>query len=668
MSSYQEPEKIRNISIIAHVDAGKTTLSEQILYHSGKTHKVGSIDEGTTTLDYLEEERKRGITIVSAAATVPWKDHFIHLIDTPGHIDFTAEVERALRVIDGTIVIFSAVEGVEAQSEKVWYQADKYSIPRIIFINKLDRLGANFSRVLSDINEKLGTAIPIQLPIGIEDNFQGIIDLIEMKFLQDGEATAEPIPQELQETAETAREEMLMTLADHSEAIAELYLSEQNIPNSLIKEELRVLTLSNSIIPVLCGSAKKDMGTESVLNAVLDYLPSPLDRSHSAITKNGKTIPINCNKDEHFTGFVFKLTVKNSHELLYLRTYSGHLRAGSTILNPRTNEKIKIKHLTRLFANNQENIEECGPGDIIALNGLKNTNTGDTLCSVNQPVSLDRITFPEPVISMALEPKKSGEKSKLLHTLDIITREDPTLFFKENEETGQYLISGMGELHLEITAHRIQSEFNLEIRQGEPKVAYKEMPNRTTANTFEFNRLTADKNLFGKVTINLMPTDRQDSEVVKIRPDILSHKGLVTEANCSLSNTVLTGGVHGFPLINCKVEITRIELNDQHAEESITPAIFHAFYEALKEAGTLIMEPVMNVETLSPAESAGEVINYLNSRKAEIKQIDHINSLEKVTAEVPLSKMFGFSKAIPKLTGGRGSFTMVQAGYQPSSD
>ena len=668
MSNYQEPEKIRNISIIAHVDAGKTTLSEQILYHSGKTHKVGSIDEGTTTLDYLEEERKRGITIVSAAATVPWKDHFIHLIDTPGHIDFTAEVERALRVIDGTIVIFSAVEGVEAQSEKVWYQADKYSIPRIIFINKLDRLGADFNRVLNDIGEKLGTAIAIQQPVGIEDSFKGIIDLITMKFLQDGEETAQEIPNNFLELANSSKEEMIAKLADYSERVAELYLSEEEIPTDLIKHELRKLTLSNTIIPVLCGSAKKDIGTESVLNSVIDYLPSPLDRSHTAITKNGTTVPVNCDADANFTGFVFKLTVKNSHELLYLRTYSGHLRAGSTILNPRTNEKIKIKHLTRLFADNQENIEECGPGDIIALNGLKNTNTGDTLCSVNQPVSLDRITFPQPVISMALEPKKSGEKSKLLQTLDIITREDPTLFFKENEETGQYLISGMGELHLEITAHRIQSEFSLDIRQGEPKVAYKEMPETAISKTFEFNRSTADKNLFGRVSLKLSPIDKLEPEVEQIKPDLISHKGLLTEANTSLRNTVLTGGLHGYPLINCKVEVSKIELNDQHAEESITPAIFHAFYEALKDADSIIMEPVMNVETLSPSENAGEVINYLNSRKAEIKKIDHINNLEKVTAEVPLSKMFGFSKAIPKLTGGRGSFTMVQAGYQPSSD
>lgn len=668
MSNYQEPDKIRNISIIAHVDAGKTTLSEQILYHSGKTHKVGSIDEGTTTLDYLDEERKRGITIVSAAATVPWKDHFIHLIDTPGHIDFTAEVERALRVIDGTIVIFSAVEGVEAQSEKVWYQADKYSIPRIIFINKLDRIGADFNRVLNDINQKLGTAVAVQHPVGTEDSFRGIIDLITMKFLQDGEDTAQEIPPELLEEAKASKEEMIAKLADYSGKIAELYLSEKAVSADLLKQELRKLTLSNTIIPVLCGSAKKDIGTESVLNSVIDYLPSPLDRSHSAICKNGKTVQINCDANDNFTGFVFKLTVKNSHELLYLRTYSGHLRAGSTILNPRTNEKIKIKHLTRLFADNQENIDECGPGDIIALSGLKNTNTGDTLCSINQPVSLDRITFPDPVISMALEPKKSGEKNKLLHTLDIITREDPTLFFKENEETGQYLISGMGELHLEITAHRIQSEFSLDIRQGEPKVAYKEMPETAIIGTFEFNRSTADKKLFGRVSLKLSPTDQLNPQVKQINPDSLSHKGLLTEANTSLRNTVLTGGLHGYPLINCKIEISKIELNDQHAEESITPAIFHAFYEALKDADSIIMEPVMNVETLSPTENAGEVINYLNSRKAEIKKIDHINNLEKVTAEIPLSKMFGFSKAIPKLTGGRGSFTMVQSGYQPSTD
>ena len=664
MNDFQAPEYIRNIGIIAHVDAGKTTLSEQILYHSGKTHKVGSIDDGTTILDYLEEERKRGITIVSAAAAIPWQNHLIHLIDTPGHIDFTAEVERALRVIDGTVVIFSAVEGVEAQSEKVWYQADKYAIPRLIFINKLDRIGADFNRVLNDINEKLGTSVTIQQPIGTEDQFKGVIDLIQMNILPEAGHLTREIPKTLLASAEVAREEMIIKLADHSEKIAELYLAEQTVPTELITDELRRLTISGSLIPVLCGSAKKDIGTEAVLNAVLNYLPSPLDRAYSAVTKGGKSVDLNCTPEDPFTGFIFKLTAQNSHDLIYLRTYSGHLQIGSTVLNSRTGEKIKIKHLTRLFANHLENITHCGPGDIIALCGLKHIKTGDTLCSTARPVAMDQISFPDPVISMAIEPRKSGEKAKLMHALDIITREDPTLFFKENEETGQYLISGMGELHLEITAHRIRSEFNLEIRQGEPKVAYRERVLNTVMQTYEFSRNSSEKVLFGRVTIQLTPSDKVEPEVLEILPDAITHRHLIFDARSSLRNSIMTGGINGFPLINTAVQIKKIELSDHTADESVTPAIFHAFYEALKEAETGLMEPVMNVETLSPPETTGEVINFLNSRKARVKTINHVNRFEKVVAEIPLSQMFGFSKAMPKLTGGRGSFSMTRSGYQ----
>ncbi len=670
MNNYQPASKIRNISFIAHVDAGKTTLSEQILFHTGKTHCVGSIDEGTTVLDYLEEERKRGITIVSAAATVNWQGNFIHLIDTPGHIDFTAEVERSLRVIDGTVVIFSAVEGVEAQSEKVWYQADKYDIPRLVFINKLDRMGACFSDTVADINNKLGSALPIQIPVGIEDTFNGIIDLLTMQLYTCGDKsqTAAPIPTELMDEAMSARDEMLMAFSEFSETIAELYLNEQEIPLELLKKEIRSLTVNNTIIPVLCGCAKKDIGTELLLDAVIDYLPSPLERNYTALSRTGKPERLPCSADAPFCAFVFKLSVNENRELIYLRTYSGHLKNGDTLINSRNGEKIKIKHLMRLYANHQETIKECGPGDIIGLTGLKNTATGDTLCDdSHQTLFLDKISFPQPVLSMAIEPRHTGEKEKLLHTLNIICKEDPTLFFKENEDTGQYLISGMGELHLEITANRISNEFNLDIRKGAPKVAYKEMPRSPLTETYEFSRTAGDKQFWGKVTIQITPDESKlNPTVICDLPENLTlAPEIIEQAEESIKNSVFTGGLQGHPLIYTKVKLLNVELiKSYHPEESITPAVFYAFDQALRQSGTTIMEPLMHVEALCPPESAGEAINYLQSRKAEIKEVRPIKKMEKVTAEVPLDQMFGFGKAMPKLTAGRGSFNMTPSGYR----
>jgi elongation factor G len=516
-TSSRELDAIRNISIIAHIDAGKTTLTERILYYSGKTHRIGEVDSGNTVMDYLDEERIRGITIVAAAASLNWeKDgntRLIHLIDTPGHIDFTAEVERSLRVIDGAVVIFSGVEGVEAQSEKVWRQSNKYSVPKIAFINKLDRSGASFKRVLAEIKSKFTSVsiTPLEIPIGGESDLKGVIDLIRMKAVffeeEDGSnVVLKDIPDEFKEESKAARDEMLTSVADHSDLVAEHYLSEREISEEMLKCEIRKLVIANKLIPVLTGSAKKNIGVQPVIDAVCDYLPSPNDRySYPGINpKTGQHVEIK-DTDQAFCGLVFKLIASGSADLLYMRTYSGRLKFNDTVLNSRTNEKVRIKRLLRLYAKNVESVDEVGPGDIIGLIGPANTFTGDTLCAVNRPVLLEKIVFPEPVISIAVEPKSTKDRDRLNMTLDLLCREDPTLTIRKNDATGQTLVSGMGELHLEINCHRLKNDFHIEARFGRPQVAFRETLKSEIEITGIFNRTIGEKEYYAEVKIKLVP-------------------------------------------------------------------------------------------------------------------------------------------------------------------
>ena len=675
---FQPLDKIRNIGIIAHVDAGKTTVSEEMLYYSGMTHSIGSIDEGNTILDYLSQERERGITIVSAAATLPWQDHYIHLIDTPGHIDFTAEVERSLRVIDGAVVIFSGMEGVEAQSEKVWHQADSYQIPKVAFINKLDRAGASFSRVANEINEKFEqVSIPLQFPIGQEDEFDAIIDLISLqcyKFLNHNDPDhiqILSIPEELKKSVENARLEMVTSLAEFSEKIAEFYLSDQRVPEELLMSEVRHLTLSNKIIPILCGAAKNRTGIKLLMEAIVDFLPSPLDiKPPIGKTATGQ-LSITPERNEPFSGLIFKLTASATTDLLYLRTYSGTLPNNTNLINARTGEKVKVKRLLRLFANNYQNLEACGPGDIVAIVGPKNTFTGDTLCAPERIVSLHDIEFPEPVISMAIEHRNAKEKEKLIHALELLSREDPTLTIKENEQTGQRIISGMGELHLEINLNRIEEEFHLAIRAGAPQVSYRETINAPATETFEFNRTIGDKHLSAKVTISISPTDYSlplFSIKSKLANENLITAAVIDEAKKALSDAIKTGGLQGYPLIYLTATIEHIEIESKETGlDAITPAILQAFDHALRSATTKLLEPIMQIEIITPDNSVGEVTNYLQTRHAIIHKIIEFQGQEKIVCEVPLSAMFGFSKALPKLTGGRGSFNMSPNGYRDTN-
>lgn len=674
-------EQIRNIGIIAHIDAGKTTVSERFLYYTGKTHRLGDIDSGTTVLDYLDEERQRGITIVAAAASFNWsfrgRDTLVHLIDTPGHIDFTAEVERSLRVCDGAVVIFSGVEGVEAQSEKVWHQSNNYGVPKIAFVNKLDRLGASFERTV----EQIGThfpelkAIPIQLPVGMESAFSGIIDLIAMQLLtfvgEDGsKVNCGAIPAELAEPARAAREEFLAAIADFSDPIAELFIEEKDIPQELLHDEIRRLTLSRQICPVMAGAAKKNLGIQPLLDAVTAYLPSPADRGAIAgeNPKSGERATI-LPDDHNFAGLIFKVVAGGSADLYYLRTYAGCLAVNDTLYNPRTREKVRIKRLLRLYAKNVEAINKVGPGDIVGLIGPQDLFTGDTLCAVNHPLLLERINFPEPVISIAIEPRSAKDRDRLHHALVMLCREDPTLELEEHE-TGQLLLSGMGELHLEINTNRIRHEFGIEARYGKPRVAFRETIDGVRTITGIFDRTIGDKPLYAEVDISFSHAPAALSNAVKLNTAGLSQlpRTWLDCAAATLSNALKTGGNRGYSLIYVQAEITAIRgPEDRVTDGAIAGAIMQAVSQAILQ-GTVMLEPLMRLDITAPDDVIGEITGYLQARRAVIRHLDNLPGNRHLRCEVPLAEMFGFSQALPKLSGGRASFSMEPCGYQPISD
>ena len=673
-------ESIRNIGIVAHIDAGKTTLTERFLFYSGKTHRIGDIDSGNTVMDYLDEERSRGITIVSAAASFKWanseNDAMIHLIDTPGHIDFTAEVERSIRVCDGAVVIFSAVEGVEAQSEKVWHQSTSYNVSKIAFINKLDRLGASFERTVKDIKEKF-TSIkisPFQIPIGIESDLKGIIDLFHMKYLHFGgddcsEVFVENIPEELLAESEVAREQFLLDIAELSEDIAELYLDEQEIPDNLLRAEIRRLVIENKLCPIFAGSAKKNIGVQPLLDAVIDYLPSPADRpAYMAFNaKNHEKTEVDIN-DSHFCGLIFKIIASGSADLLYLRSYSGKLRINDTLVNARNGKKVKVKRILRLYSKNIDAIDEVGPGDIVGIIGPDDVFTGDTLCDNARQVLLNKIDFPEPVISMALEPKSANDKERLNSSLDLMCREDPTLEVERSENTGQLILSGMGELHLEICTHRLQNEFNVNIRYGKPRVAFRESLLETCTITGVFDKLVGDKELYSEVKIHL--------EAIKLAQGISIEsavhnknipKSWIQSAQDTLAGALKTGGNLGYSLTYIKGTIIEISgSSEKTSDGAVAGAVMDAVNKAITQ-GTKLMEPLMKLEISAPKEVIGEITGYLQMRRCIITGIDNVAQSKVLRCEVPLAEMFGFSSALPKLSGGRASFSMEPFGYQEIS-
>lgn len=675
-------QSIRNIGVIAHIDAGKTTLTERFLYYSGKTHKIGDIDAGNTVMDYLDEERSRGITIVAAAASFHWslanQDHLFHLIDTPGHIDFTAEVERSIRVSDGAVVIFSGVEGVEAQSEKVWRQSDQYGVPKIAFINKMDRVGASFERTFVEINETFSNikAVAVQLPMGAESEFNGVIDLIDMKALsfQDDDGSnvvSGDIPPEFIDQASAAREELLSAVADYSEAITDLYLEEKDIPSELLHEELRRLVLAGRICPVFAGSAKRNIGVQPLMNAVIRYLPNPKDRGACPAINPKTEEPVSVDVDDpDFAGLVFKIIAGDSADLIYLRTYSGQLKQNDSLLNVRTGDKVRIKRLLRLYAKNLEPVEEVGPGDIVGVIGPQGVTTGDTLCAVNHPVALEKITFPEPVISMAIEPKSNKDKDKLRSSLELLCREDPTLRLKIHENTGQQILSGMGELHLEINCHRLEEEFNLQARYGAPQVAFRETIKEPCSATGVFDKTIGEQTFHAEVDFTLEPVPRLESGIdvaLNVKDKSSVPKQWLKSAEEALENGLRTGGNWGYPLIYIRGAVTAVRgTSDKTTENAVAGAVLEGLCEAIGK-GTKLLEPIMSLEIIAPDAVIGEITGYLQTRRAVIHGMDDLGDTRRLKCEVPLAEMFGFSKALPKLSGGRAAFSMEPCGYQEIS-
>jgi elongation factor G len=688
---------LRNIGIIAHIDAGKTTTTERILYYTGEIHRMGDVDRGNTTTDYLEEERERGITIVAAAITCRWKDSAgrpitINIIDTPGHVDFTAEVERSLRVLDGAVVVFSAVEGVEAQSETVWRQAAKYRVPRICFINKLDRIGAEFDRAYQEIQERLleSHPIPLQIPIGAGPEgtmgeFKGLIDLITMKALfyktEDlgSTVTEAEIPDSLRPEADLWRERLLNGLADKDEAFTEAYMAHlegAELTASQLTGALRRATLTGQVHPVLCGSSLRYVGVQRLLDAVAAYLPSPLDRppviGHHP--KKGTELARKPSPDEPFCGLVFKITSDDHGDLSFVRVYSGRLRSGTRVYNPGKDKKEVCSRLYHIRADDREQIQEVLAGDIAGIVGLKDSVTGDTLCDASHPILLERIEFPETVMSMSIEPVSSADKGKLGDTLNALVREDPTFTFRVNEETGQTLISGMGELHLEILKNRMVRDFRLKVHVGRPRVSYRETIKRAVKRVEgSCIRQTGGAGLYARVTIDVEPETQPKGAPVLHVTSKLKAGAIPAEflpaIEAGLREEAKSGGRTGYPLVDLKVTLTDGATHDVDSNDiAFRFAASDALRKAVQDAGAVLLEPIMRLEIVTPEEYVGGITADLSSRRALIDHTSARGKLMVIDARAPLDKMFGYSTAIRSLSQGRAGYTMEPLAYAAAPD
>ncbi|MFN0198893.1 MAG: elongation factor G [Planctomycetaceae bacterium] len=671
---------LRNIGIVAHIDAGKTTTTERILFYTGMSHRMGNVDDGNTITDFDPEEAKRGITIYSAAISCQWKNRTINLIDTPGHVDFTAEVERSLRVLDGAIVIFSSVEGVEAQSETVWRQADKYRVPRLCFINKLDRMGASFERTLGQISNRLkGKPVALQIPIGSGPNsFSGIIDLIEMRAMYfDAQTKGEKIdvtdiPEEYHEQARVWRNRLIETITLYDDALLTQYLETDTLLSEDIHRVLRLATLRGEIQPTFCGSSLDYIGVQPLLDGVDRYLPSPLDRPPvTGLNPNPKKQDeLETRKPdakEPFCGLVFKVQAEQHADLYFLRVYSGKLKSGSRVLVPRTGKKELISQLWRVQADSREKIEQddVSAGDIVGIIGPKDAATGDTLCDPQHPISLERITFPETVISMAVEPDSSAERKKLAETLQRLALQDPTFTARISEETGQTIISGMGELHLEVLRNRMERDFGLKVKVHKPRVSYRETIRKSVEAEGEFIRQQAGISHFAKVKLRLDPLPEEETVRVinRLKPGTLpSQMNQLLEQ--SVQDASRAGGLAGFPLIHVQFTIMDVTTREgETTEVAIQQAAQAAAYQALNDAGIVLLEPVMKLEVVTPEQFMGNIQADLNARRAAILNSEHRGDLCVLTAEVALAKMFGYSTQIRSLSQGRASYSMEPLKY-----
>lgn len=676
-------EWIRNIGIIAHIDAGKTTTTERILFYAGASHRMGDVDEGTTITDFDPEEQQRGITIYSAAITCRWKEWHINLIDTPGHVDFTAEVERSLRVLDGGVVVFSAREGVEAQSETVWRQANKYAVPRICYINKMDRIGANFERTLNQIRDRLqGNPVPVVIPLGEgapsePDPFRGVIDLVEMKALhfdtssQGSQIEIREIPEEYQELAELWRGRLIEQLALLDDALLEQYLEEKPIDPAELRRLLRLGTLQLQLQPVFCGSSLTYVGVQSMMDGVGLYLPSPADRPPVQGTKpGGKRETAETRKprsDEPFCGLIFKIQADAHGDLCFVRVYSGVLKSRARVLNPRLGKKELVNQLWHIHADRREKIpaEEVEAGDIVGIAGLKDTVTGDTLCDGAHPIALESITFPEPVISMAVEPESSADRRKLAETLTLLARQDPTFRAVVNEETGQTIISGMGELHLEIIRNRMERDFRLNVRVHKPRVSYRETIRNPRRVVGEFHRQVAGVPQSAKVELEMEPYQGEEPILVinRLGPSDLA-PGLQKVIEQSIRDGAQGAGLLGYPLIQVRFTIRDVKLTElENPEAAVQAAALDAMHRGVSEDNLVLLEPIMRLEVTTPDEFLGNIHSDLMIRRAVITGTEQRGDLQVIHAEAPLAAMFGYSTHVRSLSQGRASYSMEPSRY-----
>lgn len=662
-------DKIRNIGIIAHIDAGKTTTTERILFYTGRTYKMGEVHDGTAVMDFMVQERERGITISSAATTCHWKQHRINIIDTPGHVDFTAEVERSLRVLDGGVVVLDAVAGVEAQSETVWRQADKYSVPRVCFINKMDRVGADFERTISMIEDRLrARTVTIQRPIGRESHFRGVIDLVRMKVWQfPDEATKQPqeleIPDDLKDEAVEARRKMVERLAENDDQLMLKYIDNQDMSEEDIKQAIRRLTIVNRIVPVVCGTALRNKGIQLVLDAVVDYLPSPLEKPplKAVEVSSGNEIALAASDDAPFSALAFKVVADPFvGRLVYFRVYSGRVKVGAQIFNASKGTRERLGRLLLMQANKREEIDEIDAGSIAATLGLKNTFTGDTLCEASSQVLLEDIKFPEPVISMAIEPKSKTDQDKLGDVLGRLSEEDPTFKIRTNEETGQTIIAGMGELHLDVLVDRMMREFGVQVRVGKPQVAYKETVTRSVEAEGRFVRQSGGHGQYAVCEIKVEPGARNSGFkfINAVRGGDIS-KQYIPAIEAGVREALDTGGLSGYPLVDIQVTVfDGSEHEVDSSEMAFKMAGSIALKEAVSKAKPVVLEPIMKLEVVTPSSFTGDVIGDIGSRRGQIEGMDTHGETSVIHCLVPMAESFGYATTLRSLTQGRATYSM----------
>ncbi|MCT4627133.1 elongation factor G [Halodesulfovibrio sp.] len=677
MSAKVAVSKQRNIGIMAHIDAGKTTTTERILYYTGVSHKIGETHDGESNMDWMEQEKERGITITSAATTCFWNDHRVNIIDTPGHVDFTMEVERSLRVLDGSVCVFDAVAGVEPQSETVWRQADRYGVPRICFINKMDRIGSDYWRAVGMISERLGAKpISLQIPIGAEDHFEGIIDLVTGEAIYYDKATKgaefeiREVPADLQDLYDEKRMEMMEAIAEEDEALLEKYLGGEELTVEEIKAAVRKATISRTIVPVFSGSAFRNMGVQPLLDAVVDYLPSPVDipAMEGANPDNEEEkILCPCDDKEPFSALVFKLASDPYiGHLSFTRIYSGKIESGMTILNSNTGKKERVGRLLKMHANKREEIKEAYAGDIVAVVGLKNISTGDTICAMDRPVVLESLDIPDPVIEVAIEPKTKADRDALSAALAKLAKEDPSFRVKGDDETGQTLISGMGELHLDIIVDRLTREFSVNANVGKPQVAYRETITKVAKEDHKYAKQSGGRGQYGHVVIEIEPNPEKGYEFTNSITGGVIPKEYIPAVDKGIQDALKSGVYAGFPTVDVKVNLVFGSYHDvDSSEQAFYIAGSMAIKEACKKAGPQILEPIMGVEVVTPEEYLGDVMGDLNGRRGRVQGMNTRANAQVIDAMVPLSEMFGYATDLRSKTQGRANFTMQFDHYEP---